>query len=102
MTNINQLKQIAVEIFAECEKILIAKNHDYSDADDVFSNFKESGAVANVTPAQVALIQIGNKMSRLSQLIGQGKEPVNESTRDTIIDMINYLVLLKGILDENK
>jgi hypothetical protein len=84
-----------------CLDIMAKKNHDYSDSADVFSNFEDSADIAHVTPAQVALIQIGNKISRLSQLVGEGKEPLNESAEDTLVDLINYALILRGMLKEN-
>ena len=90
----------ARKTFDECLKILSSKNHDYSELMDPFSNFKVSARVASISPAQAALVLVGTKISRLTQLVGNGKNPMNEKTQDTIVDLINYLMLLKGILDE--
>lgn len=100
-SNFDNFLKDTQETLDYCMKLLSSKNHDYSTVADPFLNFKESARFASITPAQVALVQIGNKMSRLTQLVGAGKDPMNEKVEDTIVDIVNYLLLLKGILKEN-
>lgn len=102
MTTSAQFAKDTKVILDQCHALLLTKGHDYTSQEDAFLNFRQSAAVAHVTPAQVALIQLGNKLSRLSQLIGNGKQAMNESQEDTLLDIINYCLLLGGILKENQ
>jgi len=88
--------------FSLCLEIMKNKNNDYADTDDVFYNFKETAKIAGIKPSQVVLVQLGNKLARLNQLIGKDKEPLNEALSDTLLDIINYTLLLRGILNEQK
>ena len=61
----------------------IAKNHDYGDS---FSKtFKEFGIVAPV-------VRMNDKMERIKTLI-KSKAKVDESIRDTLLDLANYAVM---------
>lgn len=82
----------------KCIGMLSKKNHDYASNADVFSNFKSSAKIAGVTPAQSTLVLLGVKVSRLSELVSNDKHPMNEKIEDSILDLINYALLLHGLL----
>lgn len=84
-----------------CLEIMARKNHDYSSTQDPFINFKTAAEAAGITPAQAILTLIGMKIARLSQLVGTEKRPLNESVEDSVMDLINYALLLRGVLKEN-
>lgn len=94
--------ELAQQTFDECFNIIKNKNHDYSDKNDPFSNFKFSGKVAGITPEQAALNLIGTKLARLNELITNSKSAKNESIEDSILDAINYLLLLRGMIVDSK
>lgn len=89
------ISESAKDLFDKCLAALETKKHDYSKAEDEFSNFRFSAEIAKVKPEQSMLILVGTKTARLSELIA-GKEPKNESINDTIMDLVNYLVILKA------
>lgn len=81
-------------IFEEMQDTLRKKNSDYSRDNDAFYNFREFGTLG-------FLVRMSDKWSRLKGLVGTGKTPqVNESIRDTLLDMANYCVLLSVYLEE--
>lgn len=92
-----------MEIFdANIEKlrnILNTKGADYNNG-DVLSNFKLAGAVINQKAEMNCLSLISTKLARLGNLLNGNKEPKNESVEDTILDMINYLLILDAIRKE--
>jgi len=57
-----------------------------------------------ICPTEVGfLVRITDKMSRLSSFMESGKlEVANESFEDTIVDVINYMVLLHSYLKDKK
>jgi len=87
------------EIFDTCRKILDKKNHDYANKDDIFKNFREVSQIASImsqkdiTAEDIFNIYIAMKISREANLRRNNKIPLNESLKDTITDMINYIVL---------
>ena len=89
-------------LLAQCKSMLSRKNHDYAGNTDIFSNFKFAASAAGISPPQSILVLLGVKISRLSQLIGSGKEPLNEKIEDSIVDLINYALLLHGLLKKTK
>lgn len=65
------------------------KNKDYANNNDVFNNFTETGKYSNLPEEKVVIVQLGNKLSRISNLI-DGKKPNFESILDSILDLSCY------------
>lgn len=79
------------------------KNKDYSGGvPDVFANFRGS-SMYGVEPEIGIMIRIQDKFKRIEAFIRNGTLAVNdESCRDSIEDIVNYTVLLAGMLEERK
>ena len=45
-------------------------------------------------------VRMHDKMARINHLVDSGKEPDNESLRDSFMDMANYAVIALMVLDE--
>lgn len=91
----HQLMQDAIELHD-------AKSHDYASDSDKYSNFKRAAVLVSwfKDPVdQVFACMIGIKLARLAEL-RNGKEPKNESRRDTSLDLVNYAGLWGGWIDE--
>lgn len=90
------------ELIVKIRDIQISKSGDYAKVDeDVLSNFKVAGNVAGLNAQLNCLSLISTKVARLGVLLNSGKEPNNESIRDSVEDLINYSILLDMILSEN-
>ena len=75
--------------------IMKRKNQDYATSEDPFSNFHEFGSFG-------ILVRLSDKFARLKNCIQKGDVAVkDESITDTILDSINYLVLLHAYLYQN-
>lgn len=77
------------------------KNADYAGGDGAqpFANFTRVEAMGICSTEQGFMCRIMDKMSRLSSFIHSGKMNVeDESFNDTIIDVINYMVLLSAYI----
>jgi len=81
------------------EDILFKKGNDYANQDRL-SNFKLAGTIAGGSAELNCLNLIATKVARLGVLLNSGKAPNNESIQDSIIDLINYGVLLDMIVSE--
>lgn len=68
--------------------IIRAKNGDYANNQDPFANFRMFGEMG-------FLVRMGDKLSRLKQILSSGKTNVSdESVEDTLRDLANYANLL--------
>ena len=84
-------------------ELMKKKNSDYagSGGNNPFANFTRSEALGICTTEQSFLVRMTDKMSRLSSFAAKGKLDVeDESVYDTLIDLINYSVLLAAYLKQ--
>ena len=93
-----------------CDKARLisqAKNNDYSApdsrADDpyaVFANFMQSERLNICSVEQGFLVRLSDKLSRLCNLLrpGHTRTVMDERIEDTLLDTVNYLLLLAGYL----
>lgn len=83
------------------------KTQDYADEEDVLRNFKlrhQLLSLLDIRPHEraedVYLADILLKLQRLCNLLHSRRRPANESVQDTLVDMINYINLLRTALVE--
>lgn len=88
-----------------CDKgreLMQRKNADYANGADAFANFRMS-KLLHIPEAKGVLLRMQDKMARMVSLIDRGDLKVkDESMTDTIIDLINYSVILHGLLKESE
>lgn len=90
---------------ATCDRaraITQAKGHDYSGTEDTLANLRAVEAFGLCPAEKGVLVRLCDKFKRLSRLVGDGAAPQvqNESVDDTILDMVNYLILLAALRKE--
>ena len=79
-----------------------AKNEDYADNSDPFANFRAS-LVLGVDPKIGLLVRVVDKVQRLKNFAYRGELSVkDEPVDDAIEDIINYVILLKGMIKDEK
>lgn len=82
------------KLVAFVHDVYVRKNHDYGDS--FGRSFKKYGIVA-------ALVRMEDKWNRLENLAGGAKQKVmDESIRDTCLDLANYCLMTVMELDKNK
>jgi hypothetical protein len=97
-----ELLRMHQETCDKCRQIMSAKNADYSHGNSPFLNFRSS-EILGVHPAKGLLIRVLDKIQRIKSYIDRGELSVkNESVEDAIEDVINYMILLKGMIQEDK
>ncbi len=86
-----------------------AKNVDYTNTSDPFSNFQMIEKLTNgsITTEQGIITRLTDKISRIIGLLAKGGDSKalvkDEKIGDTISDACNYLMILKVYLnDKNK
>lgn len=102
----NEFINIIESIKKDCDTLLIQKNKDYA-TEDFLSNFKrmfELCKILNIntsnSPADCALFLTMLKIDRICNLKRKRVSPENESVKDTVVDLHNYVDLLYGCLVE--
>ena len=78
--------------------ILEAKNQDYAHGNDPFANFRASEAMG--VPGEIdILMRCIDKFKRIQAFVERGDLKVqNEPVDDAILDVINYMILLQGMI----
>jgi hypothetical protein len=103
MTTREELFKLHDDICKEALELMKKKNNDYASGADPFMNFRRAEYLGFATAELGVLIRMTDKMSRISTFLNKGDLSItNESVYDAIIDMINYSVLLAGLLKDKE
>lgn len=99
-----EMQEALAATFVKILKTIKEKNNDYAGQGaeaDPFFNFKFGAAFSGVSPVQSVMVRIGDKLSRIHNLLGDTEQAVlDESVEDTIDDAIAYFGLLKIMLQQ--
>jgi len=80
-----------MSICEELNKLYECKNHDYGDS--FHQTFMEEGMA-------MARIRLGDKFNRFKTLTkGQSQQVMDESVRDTLLDLANYAIMIVMEMD---
>lgn len=91
-----ELHMLHEELCHDAEKLMADKNADYAIDTDPFRNFRIFGELG-------ILVRMSDKLARLRTFSERGTLAVaDESVRDTILDLINYSVLLYGYIEDTR
>lgn len=100
------LLQIHNDICSNAQSLMKVKNHDYSggkDASDPFLNFTRVEKLGITDTKTGFMVRITDKISRLVTFVQTGQFKVkDEALRDTVMDLINYSILLYAYTASNK
>jgi hypothetical protein len=81
------------ELCDRAREIMEAKNRDYGADADPFRNFRAFGALG-------ILVRLSDKLARARTYLERGNFAVkDEQIDDTLLDAINYVILLMAILE---
>lgn len=101
----DELFDIHTRLTDKALDLMKKKNHDYSgkSGKEPFANFTRAEAMGITTTEKGMLVRLLDKMSRLSSFCDSGEFKVeDEKLEDTILDMINYSVLLYAYIESKK
>ena len=99
----DDLMKIHEELCLKGRELMDKKNRDYAGrgGTEPFANFTRVESMGICSTESGMLVRLTDKMSRLSSFAESGKLAVeNESFEDTIIDVINYMVLFYAYLQD--
>ena len=93
-----KLLRLHASLTDNARELMRAKNHDYSggkDASDPFLNFTRVEKLGITDTKTGFMVRMTDKVSRLITFIQNGTfQTKDEALKDTILDLINYSVLL--------
>lgn len=83
--------------------LMTRKNHDYtSGSGDPFANFRGSSYLG-IDPVLGVMLRMQDKMMRVRTFAEKGELKVkDEGVKDALVDLINYTVLMYGLIEEGK
>lgn len=103
--NRDDLLQLHDETCSKTRAIMVAKNNDYSGgtrAPDALANFKCSHTL-DLHPVTGLLLRMQDKMMRVKSFVADGALKVSgETVEDAFDDMVNYAILGKALLREER
>lgn len=101
--NRQQLLELHNATCGKAWEIMKSKNQDYAGgSDDPFANFRVSEMFG--IPGELGiLMRCTDKFKRIESFVRTGTLAVKaESVDDAIEDVINYMILLKGLIESRK
>lgn len=98
-----QLLKLHEETCEKCRSIMRVKNQDYcGGSGDPYANFRIASAFG-IHPAMGIVLRITDKLQRVRAFAANGTMAVKEeSVDDALEDIVNYAILLKGMLKEER
>lgn len=87
------------EMVKECLEITRSKNHDYAGDQDPLANFRMCEQFG-VSMEKGILIRLTDKLSRIARLLDNPAQVKDESIHDTLVDTVNYAMILDYALKE--
>lgn len=87
---LNEFAETVRTYFAVQAELLVRKHRDYGPTN---ISRAPGGAINGLR------VRIHDKTARINHLIDSGKEPDNESLRDSFMDLANYAVIALMVLD---
>jgi hypothetical protein len=103
--NTKQLLQLHDETCKSCRGIMEQKNSDYTggkSSTDPFANFNAS-SILDIHPVQGLLLRVIDKIQRIRSFTNDKELKVtNESVEDACDDIVNYAILAKAMLMEER
>lgn len=89
--NIKEFHETSEKYYWQLHEVLVKKQTDYGP-----------GNIANApgSPLNGLRVRIYDKISRINNLVDSGKEPENESLKDSFLDLANYAVIALMVLED--
>jgi hypothetical protein len=100
MTN-EEFTNIVTELRVKQDELILKKGHDYTVGNqDRLFNFKWVAGIVGITPEQCALVYMLKHVLAIATSVKFGHTASDEPLEGRFLDATNYLLLLKGIIDE--
>lgn len=101
--NVSDLQRTTAALYNECLETMKKKGADYSGADDVNRNFKETAKALNLTPRLVWAVFVKKHIDAVSNAVARNPEAPErcaESIHSSLVDIINYCIIFLTFIEE--
>lgn len=92
--------KVVKDILTNSENTLIKKSNEYSNDKDRLCAFKSAAILQNISPIKALAGMMSKHTTSIYEMIYSDKKYTEDKWNEKIIDHINYLILLKGLLIE--
>ena len=100
--NTEEFNKIVEEFLEKTKATLIKKEDEYSLGEDRFAFFKREAQIANVTPEKALYFCMLKHITSFIDMINTGDKYSQELWFDKLGDIVNYCILLYGLLKDDK
>lgn len=98
----SEFNKIVKEFLQKTEDVLVKKEGEYSLDTDRFSFFKRMAQIENCTPEQALLHCQAKHFTSYIDMVQSGEKFSKELWFDKLGDIVNYCILLRGLLEDDK
>lgn len=99
--NSEWFKKVIKEQIKTCEDVLIGKAKEYATDDDRLHNFKNAAGMMSCDPKEALAGMMAKHTISVYDMCRSGKDYPIELWNEKITDHINYLLLLKAVVEED-
>lgn len=99
--NSEWFEKVIKEQIGTCEDVLIGKAKEYATDDDRLHNFKNAAGMMSCDPKEALAGMMAKHTISVYDMCRSGKDYPIELWNEKITDHINYLLLLKAIVEED-
>lgn len=99
----DRFEKLAEARFEKCLEVLNRKSEEYMRNDDKLHNFKRAGQLLGVIPEEALLGMATKHIVSIIDMVrdvSEGRKVTQDLVDEKIGDVINYMVLLEGLLTE--
>ena len=98
-----RIEYIANDLFNKCTELRKNKGTDYSQGNvDVLANFKKEAGNFGTDPKLILGVYMNKHFSAINNYIKSNGQSESEPINMRICDAINYLILLQGLIQDEK
>ena len=98
--NSEWFEKVIKEQIKTCEDVLISKAKEYATDDDRLHNFKNAAGMMSCDPKEALAGMMAKHTISIYDMCRSGKDYPIELWNEKITDHINYLLLLKAVVEE--
>ena len=102
----NEFEGVFAETMQSIKQLLVVKGGEYAGPEDRLANFKRGAQLTGATQLQVAFIYASKHYDAIATYVrdeASGEtRPRSESIEGRLDDLINYMILMKAIVKEDR
>ena len=97
-----KFNKVVEDMLETCKTTLIKKQGEYNLDDDRLSFFKEGTELTKLSPERILYMFMFKHIKSLADMVASEKTYPKELWEEKIKDNINYLLLLRALLEDDK